>query len=147
MLRINVLLAMLRSDLIDLRDKVRNGTYGPVIRRYIRNLIGDVLLIPEWHYVDAQSRVWRLLDIQLDYDDRQFLVWISNQYPTSIVVGAWNHEIGSKYASVPYRRAIHMQFMSKIRVYDANGNIISETPRADPIDDHLWLGMPSRDYS
>lgn len=156
---LNVLLAMLRTDLQDLKAKVQNGTYGPAVRRYVRDLAGEIAVVPEWRWTDAQSRVWWLLDLQVTEDDKPFFVWLENNYPNTTIIGIWEYETGIPYGMTrnngqlqgtplrPYRRTIHMRFVSKRRTYDANGNVTSAVARTEPVDDHRWLGQAERIYT
>lgn len=150
---LNVLLAMLMEDLVDLRQKIQNRTYGPVVRRYTNDLIGDSAIAPDWRWTDAQARMWWLLHLQIGGDDLQFFSWLDDQYPSVTIIGIWEYATGIPYGMVldsqgqvsgvpvrAYRRAIHMRFVSKIRVYDGAGNVISATTRFGLVDDYFWVG-------
>lgn len=140
---LNVLIAIRQIDLVDLRAKVQNGTHPQAVRRYIRNLVGDHAVVPEWRWISPQSVVFWLLDLQVDEDDRPFFVWLENTYPQTSIVGVWYYGTGKRFPNIAYRKTIHMRFVSKLR--DSNGNVIGDRP--EPIDDHRWMGQAPREYT
>jgi hypothetical protein len=158
---LNCLISMRRATYNAIKQDAKDEKLA---KRFIALLRDEQTLVYTERTVSGQ--VWKMFELQMPKGKLDDLVEFLAGYPAANwkLVGVWEYETGLQLGqrfhtkadgsteirgtpTYPVNTTELLKFLPPINVYDANGNLVSSTPRTSAEDVHLWLGQALRLYA